>query len=315
MKKQIFLALALCVSCAAWAQTDLTAPTALPGSHSQATCESPSSLRGRMLVCDYSDCTVSYRALDAEMNHTPWSAEVPLREYPVGQYPVGSDGALYVSKIYDPAASIGSDVIKYVKTGASTAKLRIFCTPAGHRAPEVMAVLARLEELPEEEVSRLVTAYLGGDSYEGVELEFTSPATAIATVKCGHAGGCDAILKGVKITLVPSAAVQQKHDEIMHCFNRVRDIAASDATEHLYRKRLMSMLPHLAKGVYINYTSSQTKGNTALHYACGLGDVELVSVLLKWGADIHARTNKGATPLQCASSQTIRKLLMKYGAE
>ena len=72
-----------------------------------------------------------------------------------------------------------------------------------------------------------------------------------------------------------------------------------DDSSRLYQKRLLTLLPMIRDGQDVNLTLPETKGNTALHYACGLGDYELVNTLLDMGADTSIRTAKGATALHC----------------
>ena len=84
------------------------------------------------------------------------------------------------------------------------------------------------------------------------------------------------------------------------------------ATDKLYRKRLLMLLPLIQETHNPNTPTPETKGNTALHYACAIGDLELVSALLKRGANPRLRTHKGATPHLCASGPNragIQKLL------
>lgn len=82
----------------------------------------------------------------------------------------------------------------------------------------------------------------------------------------------------------------------------------------IYKKRLNTLLPMIADGSPVDVTTVDTKGNTALHYACGLNHMALVRWLLEQGANPNAETNKGATPLRCTSSEDIRRLLREYGA-
>lgn len=82
----------------------------------------------------------------------------------------------------------------------------------------------------------------------------------------------------------------------------------------LYKKRLNMLLPMIADGSPVDVTTVETKGNTALHYASGLGHLELVRWLLQHGADPNAVTNKGATPLKCSGSKAVSELLKQYGA-
>lgn len=87
-----------------------------------------------------------------------------------------------------------------------------------------------------------------------------------------------------------------------------------DSASRLYRQRLLALLPLVHQGDDANITLPETKGNTLLHYACALGDAELVEILLDWGADPTAVTDKGKTPIDCVGkgeSDKIRKLLQK----
>ncbi len=92
---------------------------------------------------------------------------------------------------------------------------------------------------------------------------------------------------------------------------------AKTADERLYVRRLKTILPLIISERNPNYTSAEYKGNTALHYACGLSHTELVQWLVAHGADIGARTHSGKTPADCvsgANATAIRKIL-KQGAK
>lgn len=85
-----------------------------------------------------------------------------------------------------------------------------------------------------------------------------------------------------------------------------------NADERLYIRRLTSLLPTVMTLRDPNFTSDEYKGNTALHYAAGLGHKELVQWLVDHGADTTARTAKGKTPMQCVGRENaaaIRKIL------
>jgi ankyrin repeat protein len=73
----------------------------------------------------------------------------------------------------------------------------------------------------------------------------------------------------------------------------------------------------LAKRVDINAVNAQ--GWTSLHVAATGGNVEVVGLLLKHGADVNAASNIGATPLDNAitysRSQEVVALLLEHGAE
>jgi ankyrin repeat protein len=58
-------------------------------------------------------------------------------------------------------------------------------------------------------------------------------------------------------------------------------------------------------------------GRTALHIACGIGNLEVVQFLLKHGACVHAKDIRGETPLMdaiLAKSLPIVNLLKQTGA-
>lgn len=76
----------------------------------------------------------------------------------------------------------------------------------------------------------------------------------------------------------------------------------------LFRRRLLKLLPLIAAGESPDYILPGSKGNTALHYACAIGDVELVTDLLKRGANPHLRTHRGATPTDCASGPRRKEI-------
>lgn len=88
----------------------------------------------------------------------------------------------------------------------------------------------------------------------------------------------------------------------------------TSATERLFQKRLVAMLPQIMVLHNPSFTSPDYKGNTALHYACGLSHVELVQWLVDHGADTYARTEKGASVDACISgpnAAAIRAILRK----
>lgn len=102
------------------------------------------------------------------------------------------------------------------------------------------------------------------------------------------------------------------HAALQQILGELQGQQAKSAIEALYLRRLLMLLPLILEQGDVNITTPQTKGNTALHYACGLGHVELVRALVQAGANTKARTDKGATPLDCVSgpqSGLIKALL------
>ena len=71
-----------------------------------------------------------------------------------------------------------------------------------------------------------------------------------------------------------------------------------------------------ASGVDLDVTDKN--GETALHWASGLGGANCVEILLKFGANINATDNNGFTALHDASRYGKPKcveILLKYGAD
>ena len=58
--------------------------------------------------------------------------------------------------------------------------------------------------------------------------------------------------------------------------------------------------------------AANRKGMMALHYAAQGSHVELTKYLLKKGANLSAKTKAGKTPLDLASSEEIRSLLLEH---
>lgn len=92
----------------------------------------------------------------------------------------------------------------------------------------------------------------------------------------------------------------------------------SSAVDKLYQRRLLALLPLIMIEYDPSYTTPDFKGNTALHYACGLGHTKLVDWLIKHGADLEARTHKGAGVDACISGRdgaTIKSMLKAARAQ
>lgn len=83
----------------------------------------------------------------------------------------------------------------------------------------------------------------------------------------------------------------------------IEKMVPRNATEKLYKTRLTTLLPLVMMSQDASYTNPDYKGNTALHYACGLSHVELVRWLVEHGADLEARTEKGASIDACVGGR------------
>ena len=114
------------------------------------------------------------------------------------------------------------------------------------------------------------------------------------------------------MSCMPAAAESTRAAAINARIAELQSRSYDDAVLKLYQKRLLMMLPMIRDGEDINTTKGNESGSTALHYACGIGDAELVAVLLACGADPSIKTAKGASTELCIGSDPggrIRKLL------
>lgn len=92
----------------------------------------------------------------------------------------------------------------------------------------------------------------------------------------------------------------------------LENITYPTAVERLYQKRLLILLPQIAAGASTETVLPNANNSTALHYACGLSHVELVQWLIDHGANLHAKTAKGAGVEDCVggkNAKTIRLIL------
>lgn len=61
------------------------------------------------------------------------------------------------------------------------------------------------------------------------------------------------------------------------------------------------------KGANVN--DKDNKGYTPLHYACSNGNPESVKILLEFGGDVNAKTNNNKTPLSLARNSGSREII------
>ncbi len=101
---------------------------------------------------------------------------------------------------------------------------------------------------------------------------------------------------------------QMLDDGMFNLIAELEERNCKSASEKLYRKRLLALLPLIQMGGDPNLTLPETKGNTALHYACSMGHVELVQWLVNHGANTQAVTDKGATVDACIGGKNEKAL-------
>lgn len=100
-----------------------------------------------------------------------------------------------------------------------------------------------------------------------------------------------------------SLAPEMWNDGLQAIHSEIENANYRSATDKLYQKRLVSLLPMVMMTHDASFTNPDYKGNTALHYACGLSHVKLVQWLVEHGADLEAQTEKGASIDACVGGK------------
>lgn len=169
----------------------------------------------------------------------------------------------------------------------------------------------------------------GNDLSIEVTLSFESDTEGTATV-AWHDEILSSYMRGANFTISDSRSTaglvtlpeSEEQDGAVQCIDDglgelVRDLENRQyptAVEQLYQKRLLILLPQIMEGGHIdNYIFNSNK-TTALHNACGLSHVEIVQWLVDHGADLEARTAKGASVDDCVggpNAKAIRAILKK----
>lgn len=157
------------------------------------------------------------------------------------------------------------------------------------------------------------------------ELDFEDSASGLAHVMLGYEEGCGFEFKGATFTIrdagnsdsevvYPENIDLSENDdtEVKHLIQDLSSRHYETAVEKLYQKRLLSGLQALLHGADINQILPNANGTTLLHNACGLSHVEIVRWLVNHGADLSAKTAKGATVDDCVggpNAAAIRRIL------
>lgn len=163
-------------------------------------------------------------------------------------------------------------------------------------------------------------------------LTYTSNTGGTATV-AWHEAGNTRHLRNISFTVENGAdegSLVQFPEEIIPCDPEIWNDGLSDIlrniecgiyrseADRLYQRRLTTLLPTIMVLHDASYTNPDYKGNTALHYACALGHVELVRWLVNHGANLELRTEKGAGIDACVGNRngdTIRAILKQARRE
>ncbi|MBQ2380833.1 MAG: ankyrin repeat domain-containing protein [Akkermansia sp.] len=211
-----------------------------------------------------------------------------------------------------PDTSEFTDTVKYGNEFSSVVQVS-YSAPAGNQA--------------------IVT--LGGKDFSvQVELSYASANAGTATI-AWHEAGDTRHFRNVSFRvqddldvesriefpeeIISTSPEYQLDDGLSAILQEIESTRYRGATERLYQKRLSSLLPLVMMMGNPSYTSPDYKGNTALHYACGLGHVELVRWLVDHGANLEIRTEKGASIDDCVgggkNGEAIKLILQQARRE
>ncbi len=205
--------------------------------------------------------------------------------------------------------------------------------PATEDSYQVPAVI-ELGNLPPEIYANYTVSYepIGTAAYIEIrgpvifiiELDFADTETGIAHVEANLREGYGWEAKGAVFAILPSnaqtgdielpdltppAEADTELDGLIDALSRRQ---YTTAVEKLYQRRLLSALQAIREGADVNMIIPNANGTTALHNACGLSHTEIVRWLIAHGADLEAKTAKGATVDDCVggtNAKPIRKLL------
>lgn len=163
--------------------------------------------------------------------------------------------------------------------------------------------------------------YLNNDKLSAeIILDFATSDTGTAYVTREEAGTIW-IARGVHFRLsetptgnedISTSSTPRDDDGLGGLVQELKHKTYKTAVDRLYQKRLLAILPQIMAGAPVDTIIPNANGTTALHNACGLSHTEIVQWLVKHGANIHAKTAKGANVDDCVggpNAKAIRALL------
>lgn len=172
-----------------------------------------------------------------------------------------------------------------------------------------------------DEFACLITLYFGGALAGHANMQWTEDElvrhVTNATFTITPADGAVACVVLPKAGGTVSGDPDMLDDGLSDILAALQAATYTTATDKLYQKRLLMLLPLIMESCNPSITTPETKGNTALHYACALSHVQLVQWLIDHGAYLDARTDKGATVDACISGKNAKQIkkLLQQGRE
>jgi hypothetical protein len=149
---------------------------------------------------------------------------------------------------------------------------------------------------------------LKGQSLSGqITLDFAASDSGLARVEWEKDGAA-------RVVCSARFVIRHEDETLQQLISSLEKVEYRTAVERLYQKRLLTLLPQIVLGSSVDTVLPNANGTTALHNACGLSHVEIVQWLVEHGADLNARTAKGAAVDDCIggpNAGTIRAILRK----
>lgn len=149
---------------------------------------------------------------------------------------------------------------------------------------------------------------LKGQSLTGqITLDFAASDSGLARVEWEKDGAA-------RVVCSARFVIRHEDETLQQLISSLGKVEYRTAVERLYQKRLLTLLPQIVQGASVDTVLPNANGTTALHNACGLSHVEIVQWLVEHGADLNARTAKGAAVDDCIggpNAGTIRTILRK----
>ena len=239
--------------------------------------------------------TGDLRQADVWVGHvSPETLDFPSADKAVVK-PVGVEGGFMLVCTYAPAEG---------NTAVIRRELAFTLNELGEESGEYALTF----DSPTGGTAALIKCFGGDNCFECENIKFVIEELSEEELSA-HAGDAAPTVGGL------SSAEKAELEDFLETLVMVSS-RSSSATK-LYQARLLMLLPMIQEGAPVDVTTPLTKGNTALHYACGMGRLDIVEWLVKHGADVNKRTDKGASPLNCVSGMNgprIRSFLIQHGA-
>ncbi len=253
--------------------------------------------------------------------------------------PISMDGKLVVVNFYDAqeaSAERGEDPKEWKECASSPMVLQfpagggnIYSYQLDESTPDSPWPPVRVTYVPEDGCIHIS----GNDMHVLVQLSFKTGEKGTARIEWHDEAG-SWYVRGADFSVSPSkstaglitkpqpeeqdGAVQTVDDGLGDLVRKLENTQYKTAVERLYQKRLLTLLPQIMEGAPIDTTISNANGTTALHNACGLSHIEIVRWLVEHGANLNAKTAKGASVEDCVggpNAKAIRAILRKARRE